>query len=222
MRASAAALDAALEALARAAGASDAACAADVADERGAPFADEDALVARAVAARRRHFAAGRRALHAALEKLGAPAGPILRDADGVPLVPAGFSGSLSHAGERAVAIAFAGERAAGVDLEDASALGDDVAELVVGAGEHACTECAPHGFAAKALFCVKESVYKCVFPITRARFDFPDVDVDIAFAPFLDGVIVPFVAQVQTDCSRHRGAAVLIDDAVLALTLAR
>src|SRR5690606_33698949 len=48
---------------------------------------------------RRREFRAGRHHAKHALLAAGAPSACILRDADGVPQFPSGFSGSITHTG---------------------------------------------------------------------------------------------------------------------------
>ena len=60
-------------------------------------FDAEARAVARAVPARRAEFAAGRRAAHRAMERLGVPAAPVAMGSDRAPVWPPGVIGSISH-----------------------------------------------------------------------------------------------------------------------------
>ncbi len=170
-------------------------CAVVAIDDDETLHADEAAYVADAVAARRREFAAGRRAARAALRALGvAAAGPLLPDADRVPRWPASVVGSITHTQHLAAAVVLPTTSAVspaqtapvgvGVDLEDAIALPDELWPLVLTPAERAgrlhadaaATALSP-ALVARLHFCAKESLYKCVFPVVRRPFDFTDVD---------------------------------------------
>jgi 4'-phosphopantetheinyl transferase EntD len=125
----------------------------------------EAALVARAVAARRREFGSVRHCARTAMRRLGVPAAAILPDADGAPGWPDGVIGSMTHCGGyRAAVVARAGElRGLGIDAEPHAALPAELRDLVlddVDAGVDA------HGD--RVVFCAKEAVYKAWFPLTR------------------------------------------------------
>jgi 4'-phosphopantetheinyl transferase EntD len=139
-----------------------------------AMFASEAATVAGAVSGRRREFGTVRHCARDALARLGVPAVPIARDADGAPVWPAGVVGSMTHcAGYRAAVVARAAElRSVGIDAEPHAALPEEVRELVVSAD--AVDEAIPHWD--RVVFCAKEAVYKAWFPLTRRRLDFADV----------------------------------------------
>ena len=139
-----------------------------------AMFASEAATVAGAVSGRRREFGTVRHCARDALARLGVPAVPIVRDADGAPVWPAGVVGSMTHcAGYRAAVVARAAElRSVGIDAEPHAALPEEVLELVVSAD--AVDEAIPHWD--RVVFCAKEAVYKAWFPLTRRRLDFADV----------------------------------------------
>ena len=91
-------------------------------------FPAEEAIVARAVAKRRRReFATGRGCAHRALAALGASAGPIAAGERGEPLWPGGVVGTITHCdGYRGCAVARAAELATiGIDAEPHEPLPD-------------------------------------------------------------------------------------------------
>jgi 4'-phosphopantetheinyl transferase EntD len=139
------------------------------------PLAPEEAaLVARAVARRRRDFAAGRACARAALSALGRPAAAIGARPERDPIWPEGVVGSITHtdgwvAAAVAPAAAFAG---LGLDAEAGTPLDEALIRLVCRPGEPS------DPIAAKAVFCAKEAVYKAVFPSTRTFLEFHDVEV--------------------------------------------
>jgi len=163
-------------------------------------FLDEEALlpeerrlVARAVAGRRSEFATGRACARALLAELGLAAGPLLRDADRVPLWPAGAVGSISHTRGRpadaegslcVVAVAPAAEVAAvGVDVEPDRELEPELWPRIATRRELAWLSGQPEGERGRlvrALFGVKECVYKAAFPRRRERWGFHDVEVEL------------------------------------------
>lgn len=151
-------------------------------------FADllpiERAHVANAVARRRAEFATGRVLARELLAGLGIRNAAIPAGADRAPIWPAGVVGSISHAGGWcAVAVARAGDvRCIGIDLEVDAPLDEDAWEIVLTTREREWLGAfARHerGPLAQRLFAVKEAVYKCQYPITRARLEFQDVDLD-------------------------------------------
>jgi 4'-phosphopantetheinyl transferase EntD len=67
----------------------------------------EEAVIARAIASRRREFGAGRRCARRALAAVGGPASPIPAGPLREPIWPRGFQGSISHDGRVAAALAY-------------------------------------------------------------------------------------------------------------------
>ncbi|MFH8627343.1 4'-phosphopantetheinyl transferase [Streptomyces vietnamensis] len=130
-------------------------------------FAEEEALMARAVPGRRREFAAGRRCAHRALAALGVPAAPLLRGRRGAPAWPAGTVGSITHcSGYRGAAVAPAARLLGlGIDAEPHAPLPSGVREAVAfGPEEARLRELAalrPDIAWDRLLFSAKESVYK-------------------------------------------------------------
>lgn len=145
------------------------------------------------------HFDAGRECAARAMAGLGATPGPIGRGPAGEPLWPAGVTGSITHKGD-VVAAAVA-------RTSDVLGLGID-AEVIVDADRAARIasrvllprEAAVGGDAlAEALrlsivFSIKESIYKCLYPLVQRRFYYEAVavtDVDCEAGTFLAEVAI-------------------------------
>lgn len=151
-------------------------------------FAEEEAVIGRAVAARRREFATVRWCARAALARLGYPPVPVLPGERGAPTWPAGVVGSITHCpGYRAAAVALAGRSglvALGVDAEPSTRLPAGVLETVALGDELASVAALRRADPSvpwdRVLFCAKESVYKAWYPLTRRWLDFHDVSVRI------------------------------------------
>jgi 4'-phosphopantetheinyl transferase EntD len=146
--------------------------------------ADAPQLMARAVGPRRREFATGRACARAALARLGLaapalPAGPMRE-----PIWPAGAVGSITHHGDYCVAAVQRTRELAGIgiDLADRTALEAALVARVCTPDERrALFEPAPSALAFdahKAIFCIKEAAYKCLYPLVGAVFGFHDVGV--------------------------------------------
>ncbi len=145
-------------------------------DEEHSSHPEETAVVAGAVAKRRREFLSGRLSAHRALRALGLDDGPILVGPRREPLWPAGAVGSIAHAGNWSVAVAArAGDaRSLGVDLEMLEPPLEPAVDRLV----RTPAERRRHPGAGKVVFSVKETVYKALFPMTREALEFEDVDV--------------------------------------------
>lgn len=157
----------------------------------GAPlYPEEQALLTRAVAKRRREFATVRFCARRAMEKLGVPPGPVLPGERGAPQWPAGVIGSMTHCdGYSAAALARATDLASvGIDAEPHEGLPEGVHETIALPSESArlvhlrAREPAVHWD--RLLFSAKESVYKAWFPLTGKWLDFSEADIDITVAP--------------------------------------
>jgi 4'-phosphopantetheinyl transferase EntD len=170
-------------------------------DDPGAMlFPGEQAVIARAVAGRRREFATARACARAALVRLGEPPAPILRGPRGAPQWPAGVTGSITHCeGYRAAAVARTSDAVAlGLDAEPNETLPGGVPELIALEEERAQVA----GLAAsepgicwdRLLFCAKESVYKVWFPLTQRWLDFKEARITFnpADGTFTAGLLVP------------------------------
>ncbi|ELS58031.1 4'-phosphopantetheinyl transferase family protein [Streptomyces viridochromogenes] len=149
-------------------------------------YPEEEALVAQAVAKRRREFAAVRSCARRAMEKLGVPPQPVLPGERGAPVWPAGLAGSMTHCdGYCAAALVRAADLASlGIDAEPHQTLPEGVLPAVALpaeadrlrrlAGDH------PGVHWDRLLFSAKESVYKAWFPLTGKWLDFGEADIDV------------------------------------------
>ncbi|MEU0243162.1 4'-phosphopantetheinyl transferase superfamily protein [Streptomyces sp. NPDC006235] len=153
-------------------------------------FPEEAALVTRAVAKRRREFAAVRSCARRAMEKLGVPPQPVLPGERGAPRWPAGLAGSMTHCdGYCAAALVRATDLASlGIDAETHGPLPEGVLPAVALPTE---TERLRHLAAQRPdvhwdrlLFSAKEAVYKAWFPLTGKWLDFTEADIEISADP--------------------------------------
>jgi 4'-phosphopantetheinyl transferase EntD len=137
----------------------------------------EEAFTTDMVGKRHREFVHGRHCARRALEKLGAPPAAILKAEDRSPVWPAGIVGSISHSGEMAAAaVAYASELGGlGLDIESDEGLQPDVIAMVCRPEEQT-----DDGELAKLLFCAKEAIYKCIYPLVGTYVDFQEMSVTI------------------------------------------
>lgn len=140
--------------------------------------AEEQRLVEGWSARARARFLMGRTAARLAFAQLGVEVGPITRGPNREPIWPAGFCGSITHAGGRAIA-AVAGRdltSGIGIDLEDADRWFPDLLPYVAFGQELHWLE----NLAADerkrltvVVFSAKESIYKAVYPRVGRYFGF-------------------------------------------------
>jgi 4'-phosphopantetheinyl transferase EntD len=191
-----------------------------------AMFSIEAAIVKGAVAERRREFGTVRYCARKALQRIGAPAVPILPDKDGAPRWPVGLVGSMTHcAGYRAAVVArFHDLCGVGIDAEPHAAVPDAALDLILRDAERArvgtLADARPDLHWDRILFCAKEAVYKAWFPMTRRWLDFGDVSV----TAHLDGsfrarVCVPGARAAGVDLERFNGRWVVDRGLVVAAT---
>ncbi|MEV6808674.1 4'-phosphopantetheinyl transferase superfamily protein [Streptomyces sp. NPDC051132] len=149
-------------------------------------YPEEEALVVRAVAKRRREFAAVRGCARRAMEKLGVPPQAVVSGERGAPLWPAGLAGSMTHCQDYcAAALVRATDLASlGIDAEPHGALPEGVGESVFLPAEIARLDLLAAQSSAvywdRLLFSAKESVYKAWFPLTRKWLDFSEADITL------------------------------------------
>jgi len=137
--------------------------------------ADEQRRAAALAERRRADYVAGRTALHLAL----GDAAPIGSDDRGAPVLPAGWVGSVSHKGSRAVAlVAPAGAGHIGVDLERAAPPRQDIARRILTPRELAALP--DRGAAVTLRFSIKEAIYKAIDPYARRYVGFTEVEVEL------------------------------------------
>lgn len=169
--------------------------------------------VARAGDKRRTEFRAGRHCARRALGALGLPPVAIPQERSRTPRWPADVVGSISHSGnlEWGHAVAVVGRasevRAVGVDIERERALDPELWERVLTPEEQrfvATLPSAEREQVALIMFCAKECVHKCQFPLLRVPLEFHEVSLQLDLA-----------AQRFTIRSTHPGVhALLANDA--------
>jgi 4'-phosphopantetheinyl transferase EntD len=128
------------------------------------------------VAKRVTEFVHGRHCARAAMAGLGLPPAAIPVGRNREPLWPASVVGSITHSGHvAAAAVASVSElRGIGIDIEKSEPLEADIAELIRREDETDWNS----GEDAKALFSIKESVYKCIYPLLGRFVDFREMRV--------------------------------------------
>ncbi len=151
---------------------------------------EEEPLVARAVAKRRREFTVVRSCARRAMEKLGVPPQPVLAGDRGAPRWPDGLAGSMTHCdGYCAAALVRLTDLASlGVDAEPDGPLPEGVLASVALPAEverlRRLAELRPGIHWDRLLFSAKESVYKAWFPLTGRWLDFSEADIEITVDP--------------------------------------
>jgi 4'-phosphopantetheinyl transferase EntD len=170
----------------------------------GLLFPEEEKIIAHAVEARVREYAAVRSCARACLERLSYAPVPIMPGIEGAPVWPAGVQGSMTHcAGYAAAAVGRLPRISAiGIDAEPDAPLPDGVLDLVATPAERdrlAGTQLEPTDLNwDRLLFSAKEAVYKAWFPLVGEWLDHQEAEIlfdpqDGTFAAFLarDGLIV-------------------------------
>ncbi|MFI1258030.1 4'-phosphopantetheinyl transferase [Streptomyces netropsis] len=159
---------------------------ADLPDDAGGLFPEEEAVVARAVPKRRREFAAVRSCARRALGRFGLAPVPLIPTPRGAPQWPEGMVGSMTHCdGYRAAAVARAGDAASiGIDAEPDGPLPEGVLDIIALPSElrwiHARAAAGPGVHWDRLLFSMKESVFKTWYPLTGRELDFSEAEIDV------------------------------------------
>ena len=167
-------------------------------------FPEEQAIVAHAVQARQREYAAVRSCARACLGRLGYPPVPILPGIGGAPKWPPGVLGSMTHCpGYAAAAVGpFPQISALGIDAEPDAPLPDGVLDLVATAAEQDQLAMIQSGPDSpnwdRLLFSAKEALYKAWFPLVGEWLDHQEAEIrfhqhEATFTVMLsrDGLIV-------------------------------
>ena len=140
-------------------------------------FPEERAAIGRAIIPRQQEFTAGR---IAAREAMGSDI-LIPMATDRAPIWPAGFAGSITHAGGWALAVAGHHDRLLGIDLELDDALPHEVFDTVLSQSERAWLREQPEPEVwARVIFSAKECAYKAQYPRTLQLFGFEVFEVSI------------------------------------------
>lgn len=152
-----------------------------VADYSNELFAEELPAIANASDLRRDTFSSGRQCARNLLQDNGLPLTALPRKDDGSVQWPEGIVGSLSHTNAWAVAAiavkTMCEAQRLGIDLERIQALDEGVIKLIATPAEREELKAssAPP-WLATALFCLKESIYKCLAGDFGQFFGFQDV----------------------------------------------
>jgi 4'-phosphopantetheinyl transferase EntD len=134
-------------------------------DETGAA-PEELLLAARFTGPRRAQFLAGRRAARTLTQAVWGV------EESGVPLPPPGWTGSISHTAALAVAAAEPADgHTLGIDLEEIAPERPAIAEIVL-----RDDEAPPNWLELLRVFCLKEALYKALYPHLRRTVDFKEV----------------------------------------------
>jgi enterobactin synthetase component D len=129
-----------------------------------------------ATARRRGEFASGRRAARKAMQALGLAAASVTTGEAGEPIFPAPLVGSIGHSRFWAVAAASLRSihRSVGVDIDDGRPLSPPEAAFVGSPSEFEAVTSVGWAQgqvpAALVVFGLKEAIFKCQYPITKAR----------------------------------------------------
>jgi len=150
---------------------------------------------------RRREHVGGRLALHHALADFTTP---ILVNDRGAPVMPAGWTGSVSHKGARAAAIVAPDLGAfVGLDLERAAPPKVDIARRILTPREQAMI--APgDGRAVTLRFAIKEAIYKAIDPYVRRYVGFTEVELDLEGETAVVTTPLPFA--IEAIWREHEG----------------
>lgn len=148
-------------------------------------FAEEERLLpATASSLRTAEFRLGRRAAHLALKAMGSELQPILRGSQREPIWPPGVAGSITHAGNHALAaVAFLTDVGGiGIDLEERGRFFPALEAEIAGEEELAALarmEGRAREDATMELFSAKESIFKAHYPRIGHFFGFDAVRIE-------------------------------------------
>lgn len=136
---------------------------------------------------RRHEFAAGRHCAREALARLQHEAVALPIGSGRAPVWPPGIIGSISHIDGIAIAaVARTSDLGAlGIDVENGDPLEAELLTLVCREDELAelSVNNLQPGLGAKLIFSAKESVYKCLWPLTGVFLEFRDIGIRIDHA---------------------------------------
>lgn len=144
-------------------------------------YPQETALTAKMLAKRLAEFRGGRYCAQQALKQLNILDFPLIIGDKRQPLWPDSIVGSISHC--QGICIAVVDRQlnvgGIGIDIEQVSDFDSETLNLICNANEisHLQKHATPL-LAAKVVFSVKESIYKCLFPNYQKWIDFLDVEV--------------------------------------------
>jgi 4'-phosphopantetheinyl transferase EntD len=162
-----------------------------IADHRDALLPEELPAIGRAIDKRIDEFSTGRVAARRAMRALGLSAGAVGRSETRAPAWPLHSIGSITHAGDTAMALVARREtvRGIGIDLEESHRVTDELFGKLFTGREQAALRSAGgsievvHRLGA-LYFSAKEAVYKAVNPLVGRFIGFQEVEIDLTHAP--------------------------------------
>jgi 4'-phosphopantetheinyl transferase EntD len=150
---------------------------------------EELAAFGKSIATVRRASGAARIVARTLMPRFGQPPCAIVKSTAGMPVWPDGIVGSLAHESVRDVpdetkfaVAAMAAWRdflSVGIDIEPAEPLDAKLLDIVATAAE--LERIAEDPYRGRVLFCVKEAIYKTVYPLDRVFLDHHDVEVSLS-----------------------------------------
>ena len=148
-------------------------------------YPEERRYISNALSKRKREFSAGRACARKALQRAGINHGPLLMDRDRIPLWPDNIVGSISHTeGFCAAAIAPSNTLLGlGFDVERCDRDMTTIQSHICTQGELSWLKEYGNEFEQQwtaVIFSAKESIYKCLYPLTRVFMDFKDVELTL------------------------------------------
>lgn len=166
-----------------------------IADQPVFRFQSEAGAVRTAGDHRQREFVAGRDCARAALAQMAYPEQPILSDADGVPVWPAGALGAISHSRGYcgAVAARQADYQMLGLDLEKTNRMSRAAIERVVHPQEQRYVAGDPRR--ATLIFSAKEAFFKAQYPRWQTHANFHDLALAVVSGD-IDRMTINFIGQ--------------------------
>ena len=190
------------------------------------PLLPEEEIFLKTLSSNRRkiEFSQGRSCAHHALAKFKLESEPITRNVKTrEPCWPEDVRGSITHSGEYAAAAVGLADNVSGIgiDLESLSRVVD------FNISRHVCVDqelewlktLTPEkaNLGLRIIFSVKESIFKCLFPISRTYLYFKDATVEI------DEDSAEFTFTLSRECSgitesgfRHSGKFSIVDKMLL------
>lgn len=138
----------------------------------GELLVEERGLLVDATRARQREIVAGRVLAHGLMARAGFAIEPVLRQATGAPMWPAGVCGSIAHSHDTAAVVLapVSAVLSLGIDIEDGRDLGAATTDI---ADRDELDAVMQQGFAAdpaaaaRFAFCAKEALFKCQSAVT-------------------------------------------------------
>jgi 4'-phosphopantetheinyl transferase EntD len=184
---------------------------------------EEQAAVAKAVERRQLEHGTVRRLARAAMAELGVAPAPLLTGEKREPLWPPGVVGSLTHCrGYCAAAVALDTQvRSVGIDAEPDERLRESLVDRLCHPAEVERLDWfdADPGMRGKAIFCIKEAIYKVWYPVAGRWLGFLDVDVSAASSgAFTATVLVDAPPELTTVSGRFERADGFVRAAATAL----